>query len=66
MDLNKDAYYAFLLLFFFMSVAYFVGLSTDVNYFSAALVKIFYALSGRDLQGHTVGYATGATTVQGG
>ncbi len=60
----KSEWYGFLLLALLIGVAYFVGLATDINAFSAGLVRVAYAFSGRNAQGNFAGYPTGATQAQ--
>jgi hypothetical protein len=60
MNLDKDAYYMFLLLLLLIGVSYFVGLATDINAVTNGLVKLGYVFSGRDTTGKVSGYAGGS------
>lgn len=51
----------FWLMVLLIAVAYFVGLSTDINVLSRAFVRVGYMLTGRTEQGQFAGYPTGAT-----
>jgi hypothetical protein len=64
--MGKSEWYGFLLLALLIGVAYFVGLATDINAFTAGLVKVAYAFSGRNAQGQFAAYPTGGGAVQGG
>jgi hypothetical protein len=60
----KSEWYGFLLLALLIGVTYFVGLATDINAFSAGLVKVAYAFSGRTPQGQPGNYPSGGGQVQ--
>jgi hypothetical protein len=62
--MSKDVWYGFLLLAMLIGVAYFVGLATDVNAFTAGAVKLAYAFSGRTPQGQFAAYPSGGGSVQ--
>lgn len=58
--------YIFILSAILIAFAYFVGASTDTNSLANGIVKLVYAVTGRDATGKFAAYPTGATTVQGG
>jgi hypothetical protein len=58
--------YIFLLSALLILVAYFVGAATDTNSLANGLVKLTYAVTGRNAQGQFAAYPSGATSVQGG
>lgn len=64
--MDRDVYYAALLIGLFIAGAYFVGLSTDFNSVANGVVKLVNALQGKNAQGNLPGYPSGATQVQGG
>lgn len=52
--------YMFLLIALFLALAYFVGLSTDINAFSAGVQKIIAILQGRTSSGQLAAYPKAA------
>lgn len=59
--------YIFLLSALLIVVAYFVGAATETNSLANGMTKLVMAITGRNPStGQFAGYATGATTVQGG
>lgn len=53
--------YIFLVMALLIVVTYFVGAATDTNALAAGFTKLWYAGTGRDAQGHTSNYPSGAT-----
>jgi hypothetical protein len=51
----------FLLSALLIAAAYFVGVATDVNAFSAGATKLIYAVTGRDSKGQFAAYPKGAS-----
>lgn len=61
-DVVRDMFLLFALM---IVVVYFIGASTDTNSLANGLVKLSYALTGRDAQGKFAAYPTGGGSVQG-
>lgn len=53
--------YIYILSALLIAAAYFVGVSTDVNAFSAGATKLIYAVTGRDAKGAFAAYPKGST-----
>lgn len=60
---DRTIHYIFLLSALLIIVAYFAGLSTDINVFASNLIKLIYALTGRNSSGAFAGYPGNAPTV---
>lgn len=59
--MNQTVFYIFVLMALLIAVTFFVGLVSDANAFAAGLQKIIFALTGRNSQGNTSSYPSGAS-----
>ena len=57
--MNDTIRYIFLLSALLIAAAYFLGVATDINAFSAGATRLIYAVTGRDTQGKFAAYPTG-------
>jgi hypothetical protein len=62
-DLNIALFYIFILSLVLLVAAYFAGVSTDVQSFSAAFKSLLLTATGRNAQGNFAAYPGGAPTV---